>query len=399
MRHALLFLALSTSACSPEDFPTETLVDRLRMLGVTSTPADLAPGETARLQSLVVDPTRAGQPTTTFWIGCDPDPFNLNRSACADPAVVNNPAMLGDMLSLPPGVKFIGLNAQAVYTAPRGLFDALDADDPRRVTGTSGQVLTISVAEEVSPTASMEALRAIFTRVQNKEVKSLISLFRVRISEDPERNTNPRVTRLSVDGEPWPAGARVMVKPAQKVRLDVEAPDEVFEPFTAQTPSGAEARIERVLIAWYSTSGRFSEERTALREGVKTKFTAPGGKAFDPVPERRTGSLWTVLRDTRGGLGWSEYPYFVCDDSLPEPVVSRVRPVTTRGDAFVLEGTNLGSVLDVLVGGETVLRGRADGTGTVWEGELDRALPAGVQPVVVHTRRCERVDTGSVTLP
>jgi hypothetical protein len=92
MRLALLFSLLLT-ACSPEDFPTETLVDRLRMLGLTSTPADLAPGETARLQSLVVDPTRAGQPTTTFWIGCDPDPFNLNRSACADPAVVNNPAM------------------------------------------------------------------------------------------------------------------------------------------------------------------------------------------------------------------------------------------------------------------------------------------------------------------
>ena len=399
MRRALLLLVMVASGCTPEEFPTETLVDRLRMLGLTSTPADLAPGETARLQSLVVDPTRAGQPTTTFWIGCDPDPFNLNRSACSDPAVVNDPSMLGDMMALPPGVKFIGLNAQAVYSAPKGLFDALDADDPRRVAGTSGQVLTISIAEEVSPTASMEELRAVFARVQSKEVKSLISLFRVRISEDPERNTNPRVTQLSVDGEPWPAGARVMVKPAQQVRLDVDGPDEVFEPFTAQTPNGAEARTERVLIAWYSTSGRFTEERTALREGVKTKFTAPGAKAFDPVPERRTGTLWTVLRDTRGGLGWSEYPYFVCDDSLPAPVVSRVRPVTTRGDAFVLEGTNLGSVLDVLVGGVTVLRGRPDGTGTSWEGELDRAVPAGVQPVVVHTRRCERVEVGSLAVP
>ena len=399
MRRALLLFALAAAACSPEDFPTETLVDRLRMLGLTSTPADLAPGETARLQSLVIDPTRAGQPTTTFWIGCDPDPFNLNRSACADPAVVNNPAMLGDMLSLPPGVKFIGLNSQAVYTAPKGLFDALEADDPRRITGTSGQVLTISIAEDVSPTASMEELRAVFVRVQNKEVKSLISLFRVRISEDPERNTNPRVTQLSVDGEQWPTGARVMVKPAQKVRLDVDGPDEVFEPFTAQTPSGAEARKERVLIAWYSTSGRFSEERTALREGVKTKFTAPGGKAFDPVPERRTGTLWTVLRDTRGGLGWSEYPYFVCDDSLPAPVISHVRPLTARGDAFVLEGSNLGSVLDVLVGGVTVLRGRPDGPGTVWEGELDRTVPSGQQPVVVHTRRCERLESEMLTVP
>jgi hypothetical protein len=399
MRNVLMLLALAAAACTPEDFPTETLVDRLRMLGVKSTPADLAPGETARLQPLVVDPTRAGQPTTTFWIGCDPDPLNLNRSACSDPAVVNDPSRLGDMMSLPPGVKFIGLNGQALYSAPRGLFDALAADDSARVTGTSGQVLTISIAEDVSPTASMEELRAVFARVQQKEVKSLISLFRVRISEDPERNTNPRVTQLSVDDVPWPAGARVMVKPAQQVRLDVEGPDEIFEPFTAQTPNGAAARTERVLIAWYSTSGRFTEERTALREGVKTKFTAPGGTSFDPVPERRTGTLWVVLRDTRGGLDWSEYPTFVCDTSLPEPIISGVRPVTSSGDALVLEGSNLSSVLDVLVGGVTTLRGRANGTGTAWEGAFDGTLASGPQPVVVHTRRCERLEAGNIVLP
>jgi len=399
MRRLLVLLAFAFAACTPEDFPTETLVDRLRMLGLTSTPADLAPGETARLLALVVDPSRPGQATTTFWIGCDPDPFNLNRSACADPAVVNDPSRLGDMTALPPGVKFIGLNAQAVYAAPKGLFDALAPDDPQRAAGTSGQVLTISIAEEVSPTASMEELRAVFARVQRKEVKSLISLFRVRISEDPERNTNPRITTLLVDDAPWPTGARVMMKPAQQLRLDVEGPDEVFEPFTAQTPSGAEARTERVLIAWYSTAGRFSEERTALREGVKTKYTAPGAKPFDPVPERRTGTFWTVLRDTRGGLGWSEFPFFVCDEALPEPVISRVRPLGTRGDAVVLEGANLGSVLDVVVGGVAVARGRADGAGATWEGELDGAVMAGPQPVVVHTRRCERLEAGVLSVP
>lgn len=399
MRRALLLLAVAASACSPEDFPTESLVDRLRMLAITSTPADLHPGETARLSALVLDPTRPGQGTTTFWIGCDPDPYNLNRSACADPAVVNDPSRLGDMTALPAGVRFIGLNAQASYAAPRGLFDALPADDPRRVAGTSGQVLTISVAEEVNPLASMEELRAVFARVQRKELASLVSIFRLRLSEDPERNQNPRVSRLLVDDEPWPAGARVMMKPAQELRFDVEAPDEVFEPFTAVTPGGPEARTERVLIAWYSTTGRFTEERTALREGVKTRFTAPGKKAFDPVPERRTGTLWTVLRDTRGGLGWSEFPLFVCDEALPAPTVTRVRPVTARGEPVVLEGVNLGSVLDVLVGGVTVARGRADATGTTWEGELEASVPSGAQPVRVHSRGCERLEAGTLQVP
>lgn len=398
MRHALFLVAAVTAGCTPEDFPEETVVDRLRVLGVSATPADLRPGETARLTSLVLDPTRPGQGTTTFWIGCDPDPFNLNRSVCSDPAVIDDPAALGDMTMLPAGVKFIGLNAQATYTAPAGLFNVLAADDPQRTLGTVGQVLGISIAEEVNPTAPMEELRAVFARVQSREVRSLVSLFRVRISEDPERNTNPRVSVLLVGGEAWAAGARVMVRPGEKLPLDVDATDEAFEPFTAQTPTGPQARTERILVAWYSTGGRFSEGRTAMREGVKTVFTGPGAKPFDPVPERRTGSLYTVLRDTRGGLSWSEYPFFVCDDTLAEPSISRIRPRSTRGEPLVLEGLQLSSVLDVIVAGRA-LRGRADVTGATWEGEVDAAIPAGTHPVMLHTRRCDRLEVGSLVVP
>lgn len=392
-------LAVVLTGCTPETFPVESLVDNLRLLGVSATPADLRPGESTRLDALVVDPTRPAQATTTFWIGCDPDPFNLNRSVCSDPAVLNDPAQLGDMSSLPAGVRFIGLNGLANYAAPVGLFNVLAADDARRVLGTTGQVLGISIAEEVSPTAPMDELRAVFERVQKKEVRSLVSLFRVRISEDPERNTNPRVARLLVDDAQWPQGARVMMKPAQVVDLDVDATDETFEPFTATTPNGPEARVERVLVAWYSTSGRFSEERTAMREAVKTKFTAPGAKAFDPVPERRTGTMWTVLRDTRGGLSWSEFPYFICDEALPEVTVSQVRPLVSRTDSVVLEGANLASVLDVMVGGVAVARGRANATGSSWEGTLPASVTTGTQPVVIHTRRCERLDQPSLQVP
>jgi hypothetical protein len=394
-----LVAALGLAACTPDAFPVETNVDRLRVLGVTAEPADLRPGESARLSALVLDPTRPGKGTTTFWIGCDPDPFNLNRSSCSDPAVIDDPSKLGDMTALPAGVKVIGFNNQATYAAPRGLFDVMAADDPRRVIGTTGQILLISVAEEVSPTAPMEELRAVFERVQRREVRSLVSLFRVRISEDPERNKNPLVSRLDVDGEPWPAGARVMMKPAQKLRLDVDARDETFEPFTAQTPRGPEARTERVLVAWYSIGGRFSEERTAMREGVKTVFTAPGSKSFDPVPDRRTSTMWTVLRDTRGGLAWSEFPLFICDEALPTPSITGVRPGALRGDPFVLDGAQLGSVLDVVVDGVTLRRGRASTDGTTWEAEVPVELSPGAHAVAVHSRRCERLDGGAVVLP
>jgi hypothetical protein len=398
MRAFGLLLAVTVTACTPEDFPTETLVDRLRMLGITASPPDLAPGESTRLSALVLDPRRAG-PTTTFWIGCDPDPFNQNRSACTDPAVVNDPARLGDMMSLPPGVRFIGLNSNVSYAAPRGLFDLLARDDPQRIQGTVGTFITILIAEEVSPTAPMEELAALFARVQRREVASLISLFRVRISEDPERNQNPQVSRLVVDGADWPTGARLMMKPGKDVVLDVDAPDAAFEPFTAVTPSGPEARTERILVAWYSTAGRFSESRTAMREQVKTTLTAPGLKTFDPIPERRTGTLWTVLRDTRGALTWSEFPFFVCDETLPTPSVTKVTAPTDRSSPVVVEGQNLGSVLDVIVGGVALTRGRADAAGTTWTGDLPMSISAGPREVVVHSRRCERLEVPSVSVP
>ena len=52
MRRALLLVSLALAACTPEDFPTESLVDNLRLLGVTATPADLKPGESAQLSAL-----------------------------------------------------------------------------------------------------------------------------------------------------------------------------------------------------------------------------------------------------------------------------------------------------------------------------------------------------------
>ena len=63
---------------------------------------------------------------------------------------------------------------------------------------------------------------------------------------------------------------------------------------------------------------------------MKTIFTAPGSTA-DPVPERRTGILYTVFRDTRGGQSWREWPFFVCDDSLTRAEHHQRRLAGDRG--------------------------------------------------------------------
>lgn len=386
----LVGVACLVMACDT-GFPEETLVENLRVLGIRSTPADLHPGETAVMQSLILDPRLGSKKPSTLWVGCQPDPYNLNRSACSDPSVLSDPSSLAAPDGgLPEGVKIIGLNDQAAYATDANLFANLPADDARRKTGTAGQVLAIAVAEEVSLLATQEELRAVFARVQSKELDSIIALFRIRISEDPQRNTNPVFRALTFDGQALPAGATLAVKPDQQLTLDIDVADDVFEPYTAQAPSGGEAqKTERILAAWYSSTGRYSEKSTALREEVHTVFTAPGvTNKTDPVPVRRTGSVYVTLRDTRGGQTWQTFPLYVCDESQAEPVVSRITSETN--EPLVVTGANLEQVLDVVIGG-VALKGSFNPSSLQWVATAP-VLMTGTYPVAISTKRCSTIE-------
>jgi hypothetical protein len=62
-------------------------------------------------------------------------------------------------------------------------------------------------------------------------------------------------------------------------------------------------RRESVRVAWFATAGRYADERTGVDEEAtaprsQNQWTAPG-KAQDLT-------LWVVLRDARGGVGFRE---------------------------------------------------------------------------------------------
>lgn len=389
MRRALPFLLIAVAGCD-FGFKPETLVNDLRLIGISAEPANLRPGESARISALVLDPSRAPRPSTVLWLGCAADPFNQNRSPCADSAVLADPSNLtAGTGQLPPGVSIIGFNDQVSYTVPAGLFDVLTPDDPRRQAGTVGMVIAFAVAETVSPTAPPEELQALFERVQRKEVKSVIALFRIAISESPVRNQNPVVDAVVVGGERWPSGAKVLVREREPVTLDLLAPEASFETWDATTPSGVEPRTERILAAWYSTSGRFSETATALREDVRTIFTAPG-TTQDPVPDKRTGTFYTVLRDTRGGQAWRTWSYFVCEDGAPPPQVTGVDWPSAAGGQVVLHGAELQSVVDIVVDGVALEGGVFSPTDASWVGTLPSGVAVGSARGTVHTRACTR---------
>ena len=167
----LLLLALLLTACDP-GFRPETLVENLRLIGISADHPKLHPGETARISSLVLDPPRTS-PSTVLWLGCEADPYNLNRSPCANPDVLQDPSTLTNGTgTLPPGVTVIGFNDQRRLHSPRRTRSTCSRPTIRAGRrAPSGRSSRSRSRRPSSPQASMEELQALFERVQRKEAE------------------------------------------------------------------------------------------------------------------------------------------------------------------------------------------------------------------------------------
>ena len=50
-------------------------------------------------------------------------------------------------------------------------------------------------------------------RIERKELPTAIALSRIVVSERPDQNHNPSISRLTFDGTPLPLDARLQVRP------------------------------------------------------------------------------------------------------------------------------------------------------------------------------------------
>lgn len=79
-------LLLALTGCTNASFSPETLVNDLRVLSIQVEPPEVGPGENAKLSILKTDQT--GVVSSSIWVGCEPDPQDLGRSACNDAAIL-----------------------------------------------------------------------------------------------------------------------------------------------------------------------------------------------------------------------------------------------------------------------------------------------------------------------
>lgn len=392
MRTATTLLALSLAACTNAKFTPETLVKDLRVLSIQAEPPEVGPGELSRLSILKSD--IPGQVTSLIWVGCEPDPQDLGRSACNDASILLRPT---EIVDYPAGLQLLGFGLTAQYKSTTTVFDVLPGDSLIRRTGSVGQVMGLVIGEEVDPLATGDKLRGYFARIEAKETPVVVALTRVLVSEKPpaQRNKNPGIVDLFVDGARHPKGGRIPVKAGGQVALTVEVPADVRQTYVEPLPSGDVERTESVVGAWYSSAGRFSRERFDATVRDATTFIAPGSADFpdDPVPERRTGTIWLVVRDDRGGQSFDRYPFFVCDEALPNPLVQSITPPATPDGQVTVTGDNLSAALDVVVGDVALGRGTYNAALGTFVGDVP-SLPAGSYPVKVRGRNCRDSDTG-----
>ncbi|HZH04919.1 MAG TPA: IPT/TIG domain-containing protein [Myxococcaceae bacterium] len=382
---ALTLAAAAALAGCDGDFDPESLVNDFRVLGLRAQPADLRPGETATLEALVADPSRPAQTSLVAWLACDPDPANLERSTCTNTEslkTVLDP--FSAAATLPPGIRALGVSggAPVVYTAPADLYATLPADDPRRQSGSVAQILAYAAAEDPAILNTDEGRSSVAARVQAGTLPAILSLFRIRVSEDPQVNQNPLLGSFAADGVELPSEFIWRLPPGANPVLSLAYPPEAFESYSQATPTGVEAKTERLIAAYYVTEGEFAEDRIASGSDTEQRYLAPQlGEAG-----AREGRLWVVVRDTRGGATWLERRLFFCDPSLPAPSVTALQG-REQGEEQVLSlsGSELIQVLEVTVGGQ-VLTGLTV-TDTQIEGRLP-SLPPGDYPVVVRARNC-----------
>ena len=284
MRRALI---LWLAACAPPSGPPLSLVTGERVLALRGTPAEAAPGSTVAFDALVAAPGGPMTPALDWSLCHAPRPLTTND--------VVSPACL-----TAGGVDEIASAPSASTTIPG---DACQLFGPELPPSTPGKPDPRPVAADASGGwyqpyradlgGEMDVgLQRIRCNLSGASV-DVATQFRTQYLP----NVNPSPDPISLDG----AGADGQsVAPGATLTLTVGWPDGTAEPYPVfdVATQTLQPRVEVLRVSWFATAGALAEEHTGS-DGARSSnsFTAPS--AGGPV------DLWAVVRDDRGGVGWS----------------------------------------------------------------------------------------------
>lgn len=281
---------LLAAGCWPDFGADPALVSAPRIIAVKAEPAEAAPGDPARYEALVADPTGAAANGALHYSYCTaPKPLAENNAvsaACLDASALV-PAGEGLEVTAPlpeDACALFGPDVQDDGSRPR---------DPDR-TGGYYQPLRVDLAHAEAVFHLTRLLCGLGSAPQEVAAE---------FARAVRPNQNPRLAALSIT-ERGNELSPDRLPASSELELTASWPAEAAESYPVFDPATQTlvTRREALSVAWFTSAGHLEVESSGraendLQQATQNRWRTPNqsGRAW----------LWIVLRDGRGGVDYA----------------------------------------------------------------------------------------------
>jgi hypothetical protein len=297
-RHVLFGLLLAGFTGCGADFDSPAQLSKLRLLALQAAPVNPAAGETTTITPLVYSRTGGALEFAWSWCPVLGQPNDGYLCPITHDDAESMLAATGATASLP--AFDLGTGPVASFTNPwtPEVLAALCA------AGLNGQVLDCRGGFPIRVSVRV---------ADGAETQRGTTVVRLPVTTDAVPNVNPVPGALSVD---LPSGTRdlddagtVQVPRMQDSLLHVAVDDAQAEVYAGNDTGGGPATFrETLLFTWFAELGGLDNHRTLFIDGVDPLDGAAADKWKPPATrddDRPMSRLFVVVRDDRGGVGWS----------------------------------------------------------------------------------------------
>lgn len=310
----LLFRALpllpALTGCLPEPGEPPSLVQSLRILGVRSEPAEAPPGQPVTLHLLLAAAPPVAQGAQDIeWAFCTAPKPPVDNNVISDSCLSDGAQVVARGIG--PAMAVLPADGCARFgpELPPARAGAPPAR-PREPDSTGGYYQPVRARLGRQTAIGLVRIQCGLAGVTSE----LAAAYRARYVS----NRNPRLLRLDLsdaaDGMPLPAEA---LPRSRAVQLRASFSADSAERFPVVAPQTLPPNLPQTLIdqteslqaAWFATFGSFTLGHTAAPPGQATQAAQTVIDNTWTLPAQPSaGTLWVVLRDSRGGMDWMELP-------------------------------------------------------------------------------------------
>lgn len=314
---SMLFgVPLAFVACG-SDLTPRTAVTDLRILAIKADPPEVMPGESSSISALVADPTGEGRTLEWILVLCTPDAITgscieydekLETYPTEEEAQLEYAKCCARASEVAPSQPLFELSGTAFTTLETadGMLEGLD--EQASIEGVNAQLNLLYCVAGVctsgldDPDAS-SSLDTLTSSLPPDESTLAIKRIRVSTASSGERNVNPQLDGVFVDGLKHDEDAPLEANPGVTYRLVPQLSAGSLQVYTdVYTDGTAASRVEEPYFSWYTTAGDFEEyySEYSIDDGAMM-WTAPSGSS------QTDAEVIVVVWDRRGGIDWTRF--------------------------------------------------------------------------------------------